>query len=403
MEATVVLGIDAGSSNTVAALAELVDGIPQVIGVGLVPSAGVRKGLVVDLTAASAAMGRAAAAACEMAGRPLATRAVTSISGAHLATLVTTAEVAVHRPPHGVTPEDVRRALDAARAVEMPPDRTVIHVAPRCYQIDDADGVATPLGLAGRRLSVESLLITGDELPIQNHLRAVSLAGFDVVDYQVGIRAAGESVLTPAERDAGALLLDIGGGTTGVAVYDQGHLWHVSVIPVGGDHITTDIATLMGIPVAAAERLKQERAWAAVDLAPESSFELVSPSGQKVREVTDRQLAEVVEPRVQEILELAASQVKRSGYGGLFPGGLVLTGGGARLQGLTTVAADSLSLPTRLGAPAGPLLGGPEFATVAGLVQWGARLAEDEAAAARETGKRDKWGRVKGWLRGLFG
>lgn len=403
MEGSVVLGVDAGSANTVAALADLSGEAPQVIGIGLVPSRGVHKGTVVDLAAAAEAIRQATAKACEMAGRPGVTRAVVALGGAHIHTVVGQSEVPVHRPTHGVTPEDVRRALDEAITVALAPGREVVHVVPRAYRLDGSDGVVNPLGLAGRHLSVEANLITGEALPRQNHLEAVHMAGLEVVDFQVAIRAAGEAVLTPAERQAGVLLLDIGSGTTSVAVYDRGHLWYTAVLPLGGDHITTDIATVLQVPVTTAEQLKTERGWAAADLAPETTFELVSPSGQKVRELADKQLAEIIESRVLEILQLAAAQVKRSGYAGLFPAGLVLTGGTAQLQGLAAVAGDCLGLPARVAQPEGPLVNSPEFSTAVGLVSWGARLAQEEAAAAAEAAQHRNWGRVKAWLRSLFG
>lgn len=403
MEGSVVLGVDAGSANTVAALADLSGEAPQVIGIGLVPSRGIHKGTVVDLTAASETIKQAVATACEMAGRPDITRAVVAVGGAHVSTVVGRSEVPVHRPSYGVTPEDVRRALDEAVAVELAPGREVEHIVPRAYRLDGSEGVVNPLGLAGRLLSVEANLITGEALPRQNHLEAARMAGLDVVDFQVSIRAAGEAVLTSAEREAGVLLLDIGAGTTGVAVYDRGHLWYTAVLPVGGEHITTDIAALLQVPVTTAEQLKKERGWAAADLAPDTVFELVSPSGQKVRELADKQLAEIIESRVLEILQLAAAQVKRSGYAGLFPAGLVLTGGTAHLQGLAAVAGDCLGLPARVAQPEGPLVGSPEFSTAVGLVGWGARLAREEAAAAADAAQQHKWVRVKAWLRSLFG
>lgn len=403
MEGSLVLGIDAGSANTVAVLSDLAGGSPEVVGVGLVPSAGIRRGVVVDLTAAAESIRKAARTACDMANCFDAVPAVVSINGTHIGSVVAVAEVGVHRPSAGVSPEDVRRALDEATVVDMAPGREVIHIVPRAYALDGVDGVPNPMGLAGRRLQVEAHLITGDSLPRQNSLEAMRLAGLNVVDFQVGVRAVGDVILTREEREAGVLLLDIGAGITNVAVYDRGHLWHLAVLPVGGEHITADLAALLQTPVSAAEELKIERGWAAVDQAPDTCFELVSPSGQKAREVTDKQVAQIIESRALEILRLAATQVKRSGYAGLFPGGLVLTGGTAKLQGLAGLAGDCLGLPARVGSPEGPLAGSPEFATAVGLVQWGARLAHDEAAAAQEAALLRPAGRMKNWLRGLFG
>lgn len=402
MNRSLLLGVDAGSASVAAVLADVAQGEPQVIGAGLAPCSGVRKGAVVDLNATAQAIREAVRQAGEMAGQPDSVRAVISIAGTHIRSVVGSAEVHVHRPSAGVTPEDIRAALDAAAAVELPPEREVIHVVPRAYRLDGQEGVMDPTGLAGRRLVAEAHLITGERLPLQNYLGAAGRAGLEVLDYQVGLRAAGEAVLTRQEREAGVLLLDIGASTTGVAVYDRGYLWHVAVIPVGGDHITGDIATLLQVPIGVAEQLKVERGWASHELSPEENFELVTPSGQKVREVEAKKLGAIIESRVQEILQLAAAQVKRSGYTGLFPGGLVLTGGGARLQGMVGVAADCLGLPARLGLPQGPLTGSPEFATAVGLVTWGARLAQDEVAAAAAEAERDKWGRIKDWLSRLF-
>jgi cell division protein FtsA len=402
VERNLVLGVDAGSAHVVATLAEIAEGEPQVIGVGLVPSAGVHRGVIVDMKAVGEAIRQAVEKACQMAECPGVTRAVVSVSGSHILPLVGSAAVPVHRPSAGVLPEDVRRALDAAAAVELPAGREVIHVAPRSYRLDGSGPMRDPIGLCGRSLEAEVQLITGEALPVQNHLRAVREAGFEVVDYQVAVRAAGEAVLTPQEKEEGVLLLDMGAGTTSVAVYEKGHLFHVAVLPVGGEHITHDIAQLLRVPAGTAEQVKRERGWAEPALAPDTTFELVSPSGRKVREVSDKQVAEIIGPRVEEILQMAAGTVKRSGYGGLFPGGLVLTGGGSRLRGIEAVAADCLCLPTRIGVAQGPLVGEPELSTAAGLVRWGVHLVRDEVSATQEVTRQDRFGRIRDWLKALF-
>jgi cell division protein FtsA len=402
VERNLVLGVDAGSAHVVATLAEIAEGEPQVIGVGLVPSAGVHRGVIVDMKAVGEAIRQAVEKACQMAECPGVTRAVVSVSGSHILPLVGSAAVPVHRPSAGVLPEDVRRALDAAAAVELPAGREVIHVAPRSYRLDGSGPMRDPIGLCGRSLEAEVQLITGEALPVQNHLRAVREAGFEVVDYQVAVRAAGEAVLTPQEKEEGVLLLDMGAGTTSVAVYEKGHLFHVAVLPVGGEHITHDIAQLLRVPAGTAEQVKRERGWAEPALAPDTTFELVSPSGRKVREVSDKQVAEIIGPRVEEILQMAAGTVKRSGYGGLFPGGLVLTGGGSRLRGIEAVAADCLCLPARIGVAQGPLVGEPELSTAAGLVRWGVHLVRDEVSATQEVTRQDRFGRIRDWLKALF-
>lgn len=402
VERSLLLGVDAGSAKVAAVLADLTEGEPQVISVGVAAGHGVRKGLVVDLNATRSAVQEAVDKAREMAGHPDVVRAVVSISGPHILSLVGTAEVPVSNPSAGVSNEDIRRVLEEAAALDLPPGREVVHVVPRAFRLDSTDGILDPLGLSGHYLAAQAHLITGERALLQNHFRAVEQAGLEIADYQLGIRAAGAAVLTREEREAGVLLLDIGAETTGVGVYDSGYLWFVSVLPVGGAHITSDIASLLRTPVATAERLKLERGWASPDLCPDTHFEVPSPSGLNTREVADKQLAAIIQSRVEEILQLAAQQVQRSGYPGLFPAGVVITGGGARLRGLLEVAADSLSLPARLGVPEDPLVAEPELATAAGLVRFGARLVQEEAAAAVEREKRDPWHRLRSWFRSLF-
>lgn len=402
MQRSQVLGIDAGSTHAVAVLSEGGPDGPRVRGVGMVPAAGVRRGIVVDLEAASRSIREAVRQALEAAGAEGVERAVVSVSGAHLRSLTGRAAVSVHRPVTGVSPEDVRRALDQASVVELPEGREVIHNLPRSYSLDGGDGISEPLGLAGRSLEATAHLITGKALQVQNALRAATGAGLVILDYLVGVRAAGQAVLTAEERESGVLLLDIGGGTTSVAVYERGHLWHVAVIPVGGDLITSDLATLLHIPVAVAESIKVERGWASVELCPDARFELISPSGQRVRELEDQRVAAIIESRVHEILGMAAEQVQRSGYTGLFPAGLVLTGGGSRLQGLLEVAADGLGLPARLGASGDPSASEPELSTAVGLAQWGARLAEEEAQARAQVASTSGWSRLREWLTGVW-
>ncbi|MFZ5815510.1 MAG: cell division protein FtsA [Bacillota bacterium] len=400
MERNLVLGVDAGSAHVAVTVAEMAEGEPQVIGVALLPSAGIHRGIIVDMEAVGEAVGQAVEKACQMAGTPGLTRAVVSVSGAHILSVAGGSAVPVHRPSAGVGPEDVRRALDGAAAAELPEGREVIHIAPRAYRLDGNGPVRDPVGMAGRTLEAEVQLITGEALPIRNHLRAVREIGLDVVDYQVAVRAAGEAVLTAEEKEEGVLLLDLGSGTTGVAVYERGHLFHLAVLPVGGEHITHDLAALLRLPVGTAEQVKRERGWADPALAPDATFELVSPSGRKVREISDKKVAEIIGSRVEEILQMAAASVKRSGYAGLFPAGLVLTGGASRLSGLVEVAADSLALPARIGTARGPLVGEPELATAAGLVRWGAHLVRE--TAAQEIVGQDRFGRIRDWLKALF-
>jgi cell division protein FtsA len=365
--------------------------------------------MVIDLNATATAMLEAVAAAERMSRRTAeGALVVLSVSGPHVLSVMGRAEVAVADPDGGVTEADVESALNEASLVELPPGRKVIHVVPRAYRLDGAGGVMDPTGLAGRVLAAEAHLVTVEALPVQNYLRAAVKADVQVSDFQLGLYAAAEAVLTPAERADGALVLDFGAGMTGIAIYEHGRLWHAGIVPVGGEHVTRDLATLLQVPMAVAERLKTERGWAAVDLCPDTSLELVASTGQKAREMQDKRLAQIIEPRVQEILQLVSEQVKASGYGGVFAGGLILTGGGARLKGLLESAANWFGIPARIGVPKGSLVGGPEFATAVGLCRWGAGLVMAQPEMALEHAKaadneQDKRGGAKNWLGSLFG
>lgn len=408
MTRSLVLGLDAGSWGVKAALAEVAAGEPHVIGVGVAPHSGIRRGMVTDLSATAEAMKQAVTMAEKMAHRPRGSaRTVLSVSGPHVLSIVGKAEVVVVDPEGGVSPADVEKALDAAARVELPEGRQVIHVLPRAFRLDSAEGIVDPTGLAGRILQAEAHLISVEALPIQNYLRAAVKADMQVADYQLGLYASAEAVLTPSEREGGTLVLDLGAGMTGVAVYEYGRPWYVGMVPVGAEHITRDLAAILQVPLQVAERLKTERGWASVEQCPDTSLELVSSTGQKAREMQDKRFAQIIEPRVQEMLQLVLDQVKVSGYAGVLTGGLVLTGGGARLKGLVEYAGNRLGLPARIGNPAGTLVNGPEFATAVGLCRWAAGPLqanlepEPEPLPVKE--EQEKRGSTKNWLGSLFG
>lgn len=388
-----------------AALAEVGAGDPRIIGVGSSPSEGIKRGMVTDLTAAAAAISQAVAQA-DRGGRLAGeAKAVLGVSGPHVRSVVGRAEVMVEDPSTGVAPLDVERATNSAGSVELPEGRQVIHVIPLGYQLDGAEGVTDPVGLAGRILTAEAHLITVDGLPVQNYLRAAIKAGVQVADYQLGLYAAAEAVLTKEERQAGTLVLDMGAGLTGMAIYAGGRLHHVQLVPVGAEHITRDLASVLQVPVHVAERLKTERGWATVLQCPDTSLELISP-GQKTREMQDRRLAQIIEPRVQEIFHLVAEAVKNAECGEVPLGSVVLTGGGARLKGIAEAASNWFGMPARIGVPSGASGDGPEFSTAVGLVHWGAAAVQAGIGATEETGQeqeqQDNRGGHTNWLSGLF-
>lgn len=381
----------------------------HIIGAAGVPSAGIKKGVVVDIEATARAISAAATRCQRMAGAPL-SRVAVSLSGSHVASFNNRALVSVARPGQEIIPEDVHRALDAARVVNLPGDRELVHVLPRQFLVDGYDGIRDPVGMMGSRLEVEAHMVTASGASIQNLLKAVIRAGLEAEQVILSSLAAAESTLTQAERESGVMVADLGGGTIDVAVFEDGSPSYTCVLPVGSDHITSDLAMGLRIPLGEADRLKFE-----YGLAPAQEhrdgvlFELPSAGSGGPREVTAELLAEIVEPRVQEIFNLILSEVRRAGVNRHLPGGLVLTGGGARLKGLDLWASRELAMPVRVGEPQSleglvETVQGPEHAASVGLVQLAfARRARSgsQAAATVEDGPRFL-ARLKGWFQELF-
>ncbi len=405
----IITALDAGSSKVSITMAEVRAGRQlHIIGTASVPSEGIKRGALVDIEGAARAISLAASRCQRMAGTSLGRLAV-NLSGAHIASFNNRALVSVARPGQEITPEDVHRAMDAARVVNLPGDRELVHVLPRQFLVDGYEGVRDPVGMMGSRLEVEVHMVTASGAAIQNLLKAVIRAGLEAEQVILSSLAAAESTLTQAEREAGVILVDLGGGTTDVAVFLDGSPAYTCVLPVGSDHITSDLAMGLRIPLGEAERLKLEYGITTVGENLDGVlFELPSAGSGEPRPVTGGLLADIIEPRVQELFSLVLSEVRRAGVGRHLPGGLVLTGGGARLKGLDAWASRVLEMPVRVGEPQ-PLAGladtvrGPEHAAVVGLVQLAlarrSRSASQAAAAAEGMGV---WVRLRDWFQELF-
>ncbi|MHB9145187.1 MAG: cell division protein FtsA [Symbiobacteriia bacterium] len=409
MRRDIITALDAGSSKVSVTMAEVrADRQLHIIGTASVPSEGIKRGALVDIEGAARAISLAASRCQRMAGTSLGRLAV-SLSGTHVASFNNRALVSVARPGQEITPEDVHRAMDAARVVNLPGDRELVHVLPRQFLVDGYEGIRDPVGMMGSRLEVEAHMVTASGAAIQNLLKAVIRAGLEAEQVILSSLAAAESTLTQAEREAGVILVDLGGGTTDVAVFLDGSPAYTCVLPVGSDHITSDLAMGLRIPLGEAERLKLEYGITTVgENLNGVLFELPSAGSGEPRPVTGGLLADIIEPRVQELFNLVLSEVRRAGVGRHLPGGLVLTGGGARLKGLDAWASRVLEMPVRVGEPQ-PLAGladtvrGPEHAAVVGLVQLAlarrSRSAGQAAAAAEGMGV---WARLRGWFQELF-
>jgi len=397
-----LVGVDVGTSKVAALVGEIVDEQNlDIVGVGVAESKGIRRGVVVNLEAAVESIRKAIEEAELMAGVEI-DSVFLGLSGPHVKGFNSRGVVAVAGKNREISREDVRRAIDAAKAVALPSGREILHVLPQDFVVDEQDGIGDPVGMTGARLEVNVHIVTGSSTSIQNVVACVNRAGVSVVDTVLGPLAASEAVLTPDEKELGVTLVDIGGGTTDVAIFERGSLWHTGVIGVGGDHFTNDVAVGLRTPVPEAEKVKRKHGCAlAAMVDDEETIEVASVGGRRPRVMARRILAEILQPRAEEIFNLVWDEIRRAGYEKSLNSGIVLTGGAALLDGVAEVAEQIFDLPIRRGCPAdfGGLvdhINSPAFATAAGLLRYGQRAQVNEGAHAGAMG----W--LTGRVRGLF-
>jgi len=383
------------------------DGGVDIIGVGTSPAAGMRRGVVVDIDATVQAITGACEKAERMAGVKVKSVYV-GAGGPHMTTTNNRGMVAVSRADREITEDDVNRVMEAARVLNVPTDREIVHILPRQFIVDGYDGVKDPVGMVGVRLEVEALIVTGAAASLQNLLRCVYRAGLQVDELVLSSLAAGEAVLHPAERELGVMLVDMGAGTTQVALYAQGSLWQAAVVPLGGGHITNDIAVGLRTPVHQAEAIKVANG-RAQGSAGDDDVLLGVPgtAGGSQRQVSRRTLNTIIEARAQEIMELVAQQLRSLGYPQALPAGAVLTGGSSVLTGMVELAEACLEMPARTGFPV--LSGGlddiardPALATGVGLVMRALQQRGPDASGPWDRGRPGSlWARLVGWVRDL--
>ena len=400
-----LVGLDVGTSKVTAIVGELVDdGSVDIAGIGLADSRGIKRGLVVNLEAAVESIKRAVEEAELTAGIEIDTVHL-ALSGAHVKGFNSRGVVAVAGKNREIAREDVRRAIDAAKAVALPSGREILHVLPQDFVVDDQEGIGAPVGMTGSRLEVNVHIVTGNASSTQNVVAAVNRAGIEVADTVLEQLAAAEAVLTADERELGVALVDIGGGTTDFAIFERGSLWHTGVVSVGGEHFTNDIAVGLRTPVPDAERVKRRSGCALGSMVGEDEMiEVASVGGRKPRIMARRILAEILQPRAEELFHLLWDEIQRAGYEKMLHSGIVLTGGGAMLEGVAEIAEQIFDLPIRRGYPVG--VGGltdhvnsPAFATAVGLVVYAQRNLAGEANRPVGTGA---LGMLAGKLRVLF-
>lgn len=400
-----LVGLDVGTSKVAAIVAEPLDGGGvDVIGVGVVEAHGIRGGVVVNLEAAVDSVKKAIEEAELTAGVEIDSVAL-GLSGAHLKAFNSRGVVAVADRHHEIARGDVRRAIEAAKAVTLPKGREIVHLLAQDFVVDGEDGINAPVGMTGSRLEVNVHVVTGSIASTQNIIACVNQAGVEVADMFIEQLAASESVLTSTEKDLGVALVDIGGGTTGLAVFERGSLWHTGVVTLGGGHFTNDIAVELRMPVADAEKTKRLQGCALDEMVGEEErMEVASVGGRPPRQMSRRVLSRVLQPRAEKLFHKLWDELRRAGYEDSLHSGIVLCGGGALLEGMAEIAEQIFDLPVRRGRPedVGGLtdhVSSPAFATAVGLVKHARRRQVQEQV-------RERWWEadrgLTGRLRGLF-
>ena len=377
------------------------------IGLGAAPSRGLRKGVVVNIDSTVEAIKEAVTQAEEMAGVEVG-RVYVGMAGGHIRGVNSRGVVAIAGKHREVDGTDVQRAVDAARAINLPQDREIIHVLPQTFVVDDQDCVREPIGMTGVRLEVEVHIVSGASTSVQNVIRSVNRAGLAVHDLVLQPLASAEAVLFEDERELGVVIIDIGGGTTDVALVREGAVWHTAILPLGGDHITNDVAIGLRTPVADAEALKKRYGAAlAAQVAADDTVDVPSVGGRKPRQLSRQVLAGIIQPRVEEIFTLVARSLGRAGFEDAATAGFVATGGTAIMEGLPELAERVLGQPVRRGAPSVvdglvETVTSPIYATGVGLALRGAKQRPAGRIVA-DGGERGSVGRLRRRLASMLG
>jgi cell division protein FtsA len=387
-----IVGLDVGTTKTCVIVCELNDREQlEVLGVGSAESKGLRKGVVVNLDSTVNSIKKAVEDAEKSAGTAVESVFV-GLSGVHVKSFNSRGAVAVNGHNREVAKEDIRRVIETAKAVSLPTDREIVHVLPQEFVVDGQDGIGDPLGLLGTRLEVNCHIVTSSTTAAQNIVTAVNRSGIIVADTVLQQLASAESTLSVDDKELGIGLIDIGGGTTDLAVYTQGAIRHTAILPLGGDQITNDIAVGLRTTIPEAEKIKRHYGCAQSTLIEEDvSFEVPSVGGRQPKSISKKILCEIVQPRVEEILSLVKEDIKQAGLEKSVSGGIVLTGGAVLMQGVLELAEPIFDLPVRQGTPSGiekmgGALSNPAYSTAIGLVLYGYRTHTHRWAKAQANG-----------------
>ncbi|MDX1901416.1 MAG: cell division protein FtsA [Gammaproteobacteria bacterium] len=405
-EKDLIAGIDIGTSKVITIVGEVAeDGSLSIVGLGSHQSQGLKRGVVVNIESTVQSIQRSVEEAEQMAGCQIYS-AYTGIAGSHIRSLNSHGIVAIR--DREVTQTDVDRVIDAARAVAIPADQKILHILPQEYIIDTQDSIREPVGMSGVRLEAKVHIVTGAVAAAQNIVKCLKRCGLAATDIVLEQFASSQSVLTEDEKELGVCMLDIGGGTTDIAVFTDGSVRHTAVIPIAGDQVTNDIAIALRTPAKNAEDIKIHHAYALANLIEEDSMIAVPMSGDRpAKHISKRMLAEVVEARYEELFALVAAELRRSGFDGLIPAGIVLTGGASKVKGALELAERVFKMPVRIGVPQhvtglSDVMNNPCYATSVGLLLYGLQQRNGHRHLGTSTSLKGILNRMKGWFQGNF-
>jgi len=403
-----IVGLDIGTTKICAIVGNVTEDGIDIVGIGTSPSRGLRKGVVINIESTVASIKKAVEEAELMAGCEIKS-VYAGIAGGHIRGFNSQGIIAIKN--REVSPEDVKRVIEAAKAIAIPMDREVIHILPQEFIIDDQDGIREPLGMSGVRLEAKVHIVTGAVASAQNIIKSCNRAGLDVADIVLEQLASSEAVLSPEEKELGVALVDIGGGTTDIAIFIDGAIKHTAVLSLGGHQMTNDIAVGLRTPMAEAEKIKQKYGCClSAMIGKDETIEVPSVGGRKPRVLSRQLLAEILEPRVEEIFSLVNREIVKSGFEDMIASGVVITGGSTILEGMPELAEQVFNLPVRRGVPQEigglvDVVNSPVYATGTGLVVYGSKnvgISEFPTAQTDENLFRRVSRRMKEWFGEFF-
>jgi len=404
----IVVGLDVGTTKVVALVGNISDGVIEIIGMGRADSHGLEKGVVVDIGRTIASIRKAVEEAENMADVRVDSVYV-GIAGKHITSINNSGTVSINRPDRIIAEDDVRRVVETAQAIQIPPESEMIHVIPRQYIVDGQDGITDPVGMTGTRLEVDVHIVTGAITAVHNLVRCVENLGIGIRQIVLEPIASSLAVLSSAEKELGVILMDIGGGTTDISVFRGGDIWFSKVIPIAGEHITNDITVGLQTPIEEAELVKKMHGTALVDsVGEDDKIEVATIGGDEKKLVSKKRLAKIIEPRIEELLDLAMQEVEDAGYRDLVPAGLVLTGGSSLLDGLPEFATQRYDIPVRRGKiPQGihglrDIVESPIYATSIGLLRYAVETKDFKKPEFNEPRRSSVIGKLFAWLNRFF-